>query len=200
MSSNLRRISRRRMPRIAPLRKTFSRPVSSGWKPVPTSSSEPTRPLMPARPSVGSVIRERILSSVRLAGAVAADNADHLALVDLERDVAERPASKLLGRRAAALQAHRGARRRPRSIRSDGRIAPARRRSGSASPSLSVLTATWFISDHVGECPLHAPEVEQARSEQERDHSEARPIRTCRAPTERRAAPSESRRSRLPSG
>ena len=30
-------ISRRRMPRIAPLRKTFSRPVSSGWKPEPTS-------------------------------------------------------------------------------------------------------------------------------------------------------------------
>ena len=34
----------RLMPRIAPLRKMFSRPVSSGWKPVPTSSRLPTRP------------------------------------------------------------------------------------------------------------------------------------------------------------
>ena len=32
------------MPRIAPLRKMFSRPVSSGWKPVPTSSRLATRP------------------------------------------------------------------------------------------------------------------------------------------------------------
>ena len=37
-------ISRRRIPRIAPLRKMFSRPVSSPWKPVPTSRREPTRP------------------------------------------------------------------------------------------------------------------------------------------------------------
>ena len=35
---------RRRMPRMAPFRKMFSRPVSSGWKPVPTSSRLPTRP------------------------------------------------------------------------------------------------------------------------------------------------------------
>ena len=35
-----RRSPRVRMPRIAPFRKTFSRPVSSGWKPVPTSSSD----------------------------------------------------------------------------------------------------------------------------------------------------------------
>src|SRR5687768_10317660 len=44
----------------------FSRPVSSRWKPVPTSSSEPTRPRTRASPSVGSVIRERILSRVVL--------------------------------------------------------------------------------------------------------------------------------------
>ena len=45
IASNWRSISRRRlMPRIAPLRKMFSRPVSSGWKPVPTSSRLPTRP------------------------------------------------------------------------------------------------------------------------------------------------------------
>ena len=48
ISSKRLRISLRRMPRMAPLRKTFSRPVSSGWKPVPTSSSEPTRPVTSA--------------------------------------------------------------------------------------------------------------------------------------------------------
>ena len=69
----------------------FSRPVSSGWKPVPTSSRLATRPRISARPLVGSVIRERILSSVRLARAVAADDADHLAALDLEGDVLERP-------------------------------------------------------------------------------------------------------------
>ena len=33
-----------RMPRMAPFMKTFSRPVSSGWKPVPTSRRLPMRP------------------------------------------------------------------------------------------------------------------------------------------------------------
>src|SRR5512138_2191096 len=42
----------------------FSRPVSSGWKPVPTSSNEPTRPRTLTVPSVGSVTRDRILSNV----------------------------------------------------------------------------------------------------------------------------------------
>src|SRR5260221_396221 len=35
----------------------FSRPVSSGWKPVPTSSSEPTRPVTSAQPTAGPGIR-----------------------------------------------------------------------------------------------------------------------------------------------
>ena len=55
-----------RIPRTAPDRKTFSLPVSSGWNPVPTSSSEPTRPRTRTWPSVGGVIRERILSRVDL--------------------------------------------------------------------------------------------------------------------------------------
>ena len=42
-------------------------------------------------PSVGSVMRDRIFSSVRLAGAVAADDADDLAAADLEADILERP-------------------------------------------------------------------------------------------------------------
>ena len=56
----------RRMPRMEPLRKMFSLPVSSGWKPVPTSRSDPTRPRIVTWPPVGSVMRERILSSVDL--------------------------------------------------------------------------------------------------------------------------------------
>ncbi len=69
----------------------FSRPVSSGWKPVPTSSRLATRPLIVMRPVVGSVMRLRILSSVDLAGAVSADDAKAVSLVDLEGDLFERP-------------------------------------------------------------------------------------------------------------
>ena len=54
------------MPRIAPFRYTFSRPVRSGLKPVPTSKSEPNLPRISMRPLVGSVMRERILSRVLL--------------------------------------------------------------------------------------------------------------------------------------
>ena len=74
------------MPRIAPFRNTFSRPVSSGWNPVPTSSSDPTRPRTIAWPAVGSVMRDRILSSVLLPGAVAPDDADDLALARLSNE------------------------------------------------------------------------------------------------------------------
>src|SRR6185436_10089695 len=64
IASNFLRISSRIMPRIAPFRKMFSRPVSSGWKPVPTSSRLDTRPSRSMCPRVGGVIRERIFSSV----------------------------------------------------------------------------------------------------------------------------------------
>ena len=67
------------MPRIAPFRKMFSRPVSSGWKPVPTSSSEPTRPRTRGL-AVGRLGDPREdLQQRALAGAVAADDADDLA-------------------------------------------------------------------------------------------------------------------------
>ena len=59
-------ISRRVIPRIAPFMKMFSRPVSSAWKPVPTSSRLATRPRSRIRPSVGGVIRESSFSSVLL--------------------------------------------------------------------------------------------------------------------------------------
>ena len=42
----------------------FSRPVSSPWKPVPTSSRLPTRPRISTRPDVGVVMRVSTLSSV----------------------------------------------------------------------------------------------------------------------------------------
>src|SRR3990170_5622686 len=44
----------------------FSRPVSSGWKPVPTSRRLARRPRTLTMPSVGSVMRDRILSKVLL--------------------------------------------------------------------------------------------------------------------------------------
>ena len=64
---------------------------------MPTSSSEPTRPWSSAQPRVGSVIRERILSSVLLPAPLRPDEADDLALVDLEGDAAERPDRAPLG-------------------------------------------------------------------------------------------------------
>ena len=44
----------------------FSRPVSSGWNPVPTSSREAMRPLALMLPVVGPVTLERIFSRVLL--------------------------------------------------------------------------------------------------------------------------------------
>ena len=62
--SNLCWISRRDMPMIEPFREMFSRPLSSGWKPAPTSMRAPSRPWATNEPEVGTVTRERILSSV----------------------------------------------------------------------------------------------------------------------------------------
>ncbi len=64
ISSNRARTARRLIPSIAALRKTLSRPVRSGWNPVPISSSDPTRPRTVAQPVLGSVMRDRILRSV----------------------------------------------------------------------------------------------------------------------------------------
>src|SRR3954471_6232657 len=66
MASNLRAISARGMPMIAPCRKTFSRPVRSGWKPAATSISAPTRPRTSSRPRVGRRILVSSLSTVDL--------------------------------------------------------------------------------------------------------------------------------------
>ena len=71
-------------PTSAPLMLMFSRPVSSGWNAVPTSSKAPTRPRTRATPSVGSVIRAQGLHGC-IARSVAADDTDRLALIDAER-------------------------------------------------------------------------------------------------------------------
>ena len=68
MSSNRRRISPRRIPRIAPLRKMFSRPVSSRWKPVPTSSRRHAAVDRRASPLVGVRDPREQLQQGRLAG------------------------------------------------------------------------------------------------------------------------------------
>jgi hypothetical protein len=52
------------IPRIRPYSQMFSRAVSSGCTPEPTSISAPTRPRTRTRPDVGREIREMILRAV----------------------------------------------------------------------------------------------------------------------------------------
>lgn len=49
---------------MAPLRKIFSLPVISGWKPVPTSNREAILPLTLIFPVVGFVTFERSFNNV----------------------------------------------------------------------------------------------------------------------------------------
>src|SRR5439155_8526026 len=66
MSSNRLASSRRDIPRIAPLRKMFSRPVSSAWNPAPSSSRAATRPRVTISPLVGRRMPATHFSSVDL--------------------------------------------------------------------------------------------------------------------------------------
>ncbi len=75
----------------------FSRPVSSGWKPVPTSSSEPTRPRTVTVPSVGSVTRERILSRVLLPAPLRPTMPSTFAFFEIEGNILQRPDKILVG-------------------------------------------------------------------------------------------------------
>src|SRR6185437_13259194 len=103
ISSNRVLISLRFIPRMAPCRNTFSRPVRSGWKPAATSISAPARRHQDAREQ---------LEDGRLARPVRPENAERFAGAHLERDVAHRPelfARQLNPRRSAAGEpAHRG--------------------------------------------------------------------------------------------
>jgi len=63
--------------------------VSSGWKPVPTSSRLATRPLIVILPVDGFDDPAEELQECRFPGAVPADDAKPLAFTDLEADLAE---------------------------------------------------------------------------------------------------------------
>ena len=77
--------------------KIFSRPVSSGWKPVPTSRRLPTRPWISAQPAGGAGDAGKNFEEGGFAGAVAADEAKDFAFLDVEGDVFQGPESFVLG-------------------------------------------------------------------------------------------------------
>ena len=64
MLSRRAAMSRRRNPMIVPLKNAFSRPVSSGWKPEPTSISAARRPRNRISPVLGAVMPESSLNIV----------------------------------------------------------------------------------------------------------------------------------------
>ena len=66
MASYFAAISSALMPRIAPFMNTFSRPVNSGLKPLPSSSSAPIRPDTATCPWVGDRVPQMVCSSVDL--------------------------------------------------------------------------------------------------------------------------------------
>ena len=85
------------MPRIAPFRIDVVAAGQLGMKAVPTSSSDPTRPRKLGDP-VGRLGDSREdLEQRALAGAVAADHAEHLAVSYLNRHVPQGPDQLLIG-------------------------------------------------------------------------------------------------------
>ena len=89
-ASSRRRASRRLRPIITPLSTTFSRDVSSGLKPDAELDERRQAARHPDPAGVGRVDARQDLQQRALAGAVAADDAEELALVDVEGDVAQR--------------------------------------------------------------------------------------------------------------
>ena len=87
-------------PRMAPLSRMFSRPVSSPWKPAPSSRSAETRPLTSHRAGRRPIDAGQHLEGGGLARAVLADESEGRALGDHEGGVPERP--ELLGLRRLA--------------------------------------------------------------------------------------------------
>ena len=69
----------------------FSRPVSSGWKPVPTSSRLATRPRNRDTSFGGFGDAAQDLQQRAFAGTVTANDAENFALLDLEAHILERP-------------------------------------------------------------------------------------------------------------
>ena len=90
-------ISAHGVPRLAPVMPscaryayTFSRPVKSGWKPVPICSSAWALPLHLDAAGRGLDHAGHEFEERALAGAVAADDGDLLAAPDVERHAVER--------------------------------------------------------------------------------------------------------------
>src|SRR5436190_4877350 len=172
ISSNFDLISARLIPRIPPFRKMFSRPVSSGWKPVPTSSSAPTWPFSSATPSVGAVTRERTFSSVVLPAPLRPTTPS------------TSPCSTSSDTSRSAQNAVSGSGRvSSRWPRRNGRVMPSHstsvRRPWSCSlvpilycfdrPSIRMAGAVTTALDDVGERTLGPPEVAEPHRQEQRD-------------------------------
>ncbi len=91
IESNLRRTSLRFSPSTAPPIRTFSRPDSSMSKVEPSASTGAMRPLTRSSPWLGSVMPQITCSRVDLPQPFAAQDADALALLHFEADVAQHP-------------------------------------------------------------------------------------------------------------
>ena len=91
ISSKRSRILARERPCSAPFSSTFSRPVKSGWKPAPSSSSDPIRPPVCDAPVRRPDDPRDQPEQRRLSRAVPADQPHRLAGRDRDGDVAERP-------------------------------------------------------------------------------------------------------------
>ena len=164
----------------------FSRPVSSGWKPVPTSSSAPTRPRVRETPEVGYVIRASILRSVVLPAPFGPMTPTTSSFGHLEAHVAQRPdASSGDSRKARAARASPASR--------EASVATEVRRDGSAC-SDPLTSITVCHSHQVRERALDACEAEQASDEDDGD-AEARRAPRVPAPARRRST-SGTRRHR----
>ena len=88
-ASSRRRASRLVRPISTPLSTAFSRAVSSGSKPTPSSMNGASRPAIRMRAGVGPVDAGEDLEQRALAGAVAPDDPEELPLVNVEGDVAQ---------------------------------------------------------------------------------------------------------------
>src|SRR5437879_587325 len=151
----------------------FSRPVSSGCKPVPTSSRLAIRARSTTRPSVGSVIREMTFSRVLLPAPLrptipTTSPSPTLKVTSFRDQKCSRPAAsgnRKLPRNRRSGEANRRAStsRKPRRSESRG--------STYAFDKCSI----WRIgctSNNVGETPLHSPEDQQTKNKEYSTHNE----------------------------
>ena len=180
-------------------------PSARGGSRCPTSSSEPTRPWISARPVVGGVIRDRIFSSVLLPAPLRPMMPTTSPAPHLERDVLEGPENVVLGSSRSCEPTHAadtGAatvlHERVAERRSSAPGADRARTSCRAARRGSPFRISF--SDDIGEDPLHAAEVEHPGDEDHRGHDRARGDQRSRARRARRGAPNGSPRRRPPSG